>query len=48
VDHLFLSLDPLCCIDEADLDLSGEVDVTDLSILIDNQFLTLTPLDPCP
>jgi len=48
VDHLFLSLEPLCCFDEADLDLSGEVDVTDLSILIDNQFLTLTPLPPCP
>jgi len=48
VDHLFLSLQPLCCVDEADLDLTLEVDITDLSILIDNQFLTLTPLPPCP
>ena len=28
-----------------DLDYSGELDITDLSILIDYQFLTLTPLD---
>ncbi len=48
VDHLFLTLEPLCCIEEADLDLTLEVDITDLSILIDNQFLTLTPLPACP
>ncbi len=47
IDHLFLTLPPLCCEDEADLDTNGIVDVTDLSILIDNQFLTLTPLPPC-
>ncbi len=29
-----------------DLDQSGEVDITDISLLIDNQFLTLAPL-PC-
>jgi len=35
-----------CCIppDVGDVDLSGVVDITDISILIDNQFLTLTPL----
>lgn len=48
VDHLFLTLAPLCCDPEGDTDLNGEVDITDLQILIDNQFLTLTPLPPCP
>ena len=27
-----------------DCDQSGAVDITDISVLIDNQFLTLTPL----
>jgi len=31
-----------------DLDDNGIIDITDLSILIDNQFLTLTPLLPPP
>lgn len=36
-----------CCIPPTvgDVDQNGAVDVTDISILIDNQFLTLTPLD---
>jgi len=38
----------LACDIEADMDFSGGVDVTDLSLLIDNQFLTLTPLPVCP
>jgi len=48
VDHLFLTLTPLCCVDEADLDQNGGVDITDLQILIDNQFISLTPLSECP
>ncbi len=48
VDHLFLTLAPLCCEREADLDLDGTVDVTDLNILNDHLFLTLAPLDSCP
>ncbi|MCP4685583.1 MAG: hypothetical protein GY867_09050 [bacterium] len=47
IDHLFLSLAPLCCVGEADLDNTGVLDITDLSIIIDNQFLTLSPLPPC-
>ena len=39
---------PHCCIPPTvgDCDQSGGVDITDISVLIDNQFLTLTPL-PC-
>jgi len=35
-----------CCLPPTvgDIDLSGAVDITDISVLIDNQFLTLTPL----
>lgn len=42
----FLSLDIGCCIPPTvgDVDQSGSVDITDISVLIDNQFLTLTPL----
>jgi len=47
IDHLFLTLAPLCCEGETDLDNSGIIDISDLQILIDNQFLTLTPLPPC-
>lgn len=48
IDHLFISLTPLCCDVEADLDYNGLIDVTDLNILNDNLFLTLTPLGTCP
>jgi hypothetical protein len=35
-----------CCLPPTvgDVDQSGAVDITDISVLIDNQFLTLTPL----
>lgn len=35
-----------CCVPPSvgDIDQSGVVDVTDISLLIDNQFLTLAPL----
>ncbi len=48
VSHLMISLEPLCCWYEADLDDNGIVDVTDLSIMNDHLFLTLTPLITCP
>lgn len=42
----FLSLDNGCCLPPTvgDVDQSGSVDITDISVFIDNQFLTLTPL----
>ncbi len=48
IDHMFLSLAPLCCIAEAELDNSGEVDITDVQILVDHLFLSLAPLNSCP
>jgi len=55
IDMLFLSLQPVDCMDEADIDRSGypdselmDVDGVDLSMMIDNLFISLTPLPTCP
>ena len=48
VDHLFLTLEPLCCQAEGDLDRSGSVDILDLQLLVDDLYITLTPLPACP
>ncbi len=55
IDHLFISLEPLCCLEEGDMDLSGQpdpqpfdVDTGDLVVLIDHLFISLTPLPQCP
>ncbi|MBD3257211.1 PKD domain-containing protein [candidate division GN15 bacterium] len=55
IDHLFISLTPVACITEADIDLSGQPnpgpdDVTlgDLTLLVDHLFISLSPLAPCP
>ncbi len=48
IDHLFISLSPLCCEPEANVDLTGIVDMGDLTVLIDHLFISLNPLPPCP
>ncbi len=55
IDHLFISLGDYCCIEEADMDFSGQpspefndVDMTDLTILVDHLFISLAPLSACP
>jgi len=55
IDMLFLTLLPIECLPEADVDLSGaplpevlDIDMGDLTILIDHLFLTLAPLPACP
>lgn len=56
IDHLYLTLEELCCAEEGNINypgsgLPGESDITDivdLQFMIDNQFLTLAPLPPCP
>jgi hypothetical protein len=48
IDHLFLTLAPLCCYEEAELDNSGMIDITDAQILIDHLFISLQPLPNCP
>lgn len=45
-DEIGDACDGGCCLPPTvgDIDQSGEVDITDISVLIDNQFLTLAPL----
>ncbi len=48
IDHLFISLGPLCCEAEGNIDNEGEVDMGDLTTLIDHLFISLAPLPLCP
>ena len=49
IDFLYLSHDPLCCVEEADADGSGgEPDISDITRLIDYLYLSHTPLMTCP
>jgi len=56
IDYLFISMGQLPCLQEADLDLSDEmeyptdlsVDGADLSILIEHLFVSYRPLSECP
>jgi len=48
IDHLFISLDSVCCWEEANIDQTGGIDGIDLSWLIDNLFISLDPLHNCP
>jgi serine protease AprX len=50
IDHLFISLAPLDCEEDANLDLSadGLVTMGDLTVMIDHLFISLGPLPPCP
>ena len=47
IDNLYISLEPLCCVDEANIDGIDTVDISDLSMLIDNLFISLNPLPSC-
>ncbi|MBD3257279.1 S8 family serine peptidase [candidate division GN15 bacterium] len=55
VDNLFISLEPVDCAAEADLDKSGapeptqqDIGLADLTILVDHLFISLDPLPACP
>jgi len=56
IDHLFLTLSPLCCKDEANFNYPGGwyspadtiVDIVDLQLMIDGQFISMRPYPPCP
>lgn len=49
IDHLFISLAPLCCPEEGNIDgdLGGVVDIADMTKLIDHLFITLSPTAAC-
>ncbi len=48
IDHLFISLDPICCPGEAELDGEADITMSDLTVLIDHLFISLAPLSNCP
>ena len=49
IDYLYLSHDPLCCLPEADVNISGgEPDISDITRLIDFLYISHAPLKPCP
>lgn len=51
INHLFITFDPLCCEDEANVqtDIAEQViDIGDLTTLIDHLFISFTPLSACP
>ncbi|MBN1212066.1 MAG: hypothetical protein JXA92_05760 [candidate division Zixibacteria bacterium] len=49
IDFLYLTHDPLCCEEEADVNGSGgEPDISDITRLIDYLYLSHAPLPSCP
>ncbi len=50
IDHMFISLAPLLCEEEANVDMSadGIISMGDLVTLINHLFITLDPLPACP
>lgn len=49
IDYLYISNEPLCCLAEADVDVSGGLpDISDITRLIDYLYLSHTPLPDCP
>ncbi|MFZ5980848.1 MAG: hypothetical protein ACOYVF_09485 [Candidatus Zixiibacteriota bacterium] len=49
IDYLYLSHNPICCIDEADVNGSGgEPDMADITRLIDYLYLSREPLETMP
>ena len=50
IDYLYISHEPLCCLEEADADASGgtDPDISDITELIDHLYLAQEPLPACP
>ena len=47
IDHLFVSMGPLCCPEAANLDAYPGVSLGDLTKLIDHLFVSMSPLGSC-
>lgn len=47
VDYLFISMTPLCCQAEANIEKDAVVDICDMTTLIDHLFLGFQPLSSC-
>ncbi len=48
IDHMFISLAPLCCVPEAEVDGTPKITMSDLTVVIDHLFINLMPLPDCP
>ena len=55
IDHLFVSMAPLGCLEEADIDRSGgteplpvDIDIADMQLMIDHLFINMEPFLSCP
>ena len=49
IDYLYLSHAPLCCLEEADVNVSGgEPDISDITFLINHLYIDHIPLPGCP
>ncbi|MDD5425675.1 MAG: S8 family serine peptidase [candidate division Zixibacteria bacterium] len=49
IDFLYISHNPLCCLEEADVDASGgDPDISDITRLIDFLYISHEPLPDCP
>ncbi len=47
VDYLFVSMNPLCCQAEANVEKDAVIDICDMTTLVDHLFLGFQPLPPC-
>jgi hypothetical protein len=47
IDYLYVSFDPLCCFEEANVDGAGNIDISDLSRLEDYLWGSGTLPEPC-
>jgi hypothetical protein len=48
IDHLYLSLEPLPSVDEANVDGLEGIDIADVTRLVDYMYISLSPLPGCP
>ncbi|MBN1211024.1 MAG: hypothetical protein JXA92_00460 [candidate division Zixibacteria bacterium] len=49
IDFLYLSHNPLCCAEEADVNVSGgDPDISDITYIIDHLYLSHKALPACP
>lgn len=47
IDHMFISMDPLPSVDEANIDGEGKIDIADLTLLINFLYCDGAPLPAC-
>lgn len=48
IDYGYISFEPLCCYEGANMDGEGGIDISDLTVLIDYLYISFTPPPQCP